>query len=415
MTSVPLDFRQSLSLEALLSDQAAFGPYNPLQWRSFRYAEVDSELRYVELSETEFTEVHRVSPGKAFWLVSKDTGRIDAAPIAGTSTPTDGPFRVPIPSGWAQIGNPFLFAIDWDSVLVEVRSDTLTMANAESTGHIEPPVAWRVNQGYEVDVRILEPFDGYWVRNPSDTTVCLLIPPREAPVGKARTRTAPTADRTAMAWAIAIRAAAGAVDDANLAGVSPDAATDWDACDRSEPPMSPGESISLYFPHRSWEKHPGLYSIDMRGAFEPLSALRELAPHLPDAEAWGHLWRFDVAKNFAREGAADEVGLEFAGLDGVPEEAIVLLVDRRLETVVDLRKDPSYAFPLRAQSRKLRRGERAVPASRGKHEVQRRPPGRDPGASGPNRSLSGLSQPLQSGDRHSLRHRSCRPGHDRDL
>jgi hypothetical protein len=150
-------------------------------------------------------------------------------------------------------------------------------------------------------------------------------------------------------WAISIRAAAaGAVDVANVAGVSPRAATAWDSDDRSEPPMAPGESIALYFPHMEWEKHPGAYTIDMRGAYEPLAAERELASLLPDPEAWGHSWRFDVAKSFTKQGV-DEVQLEFAGLEDVPKEALVLLLDRRLATAVDLREDARYSFYLGAQ------------------------------------------------------------------
>jgi hypothetical protein len=207
---------------------------------------------------------------------------------------------------------------------------------------VEPPIAWR-HQWYDtLDVKILDPFDGYWVK--ADTTITLLVPPHEAPVGPGRTSLS-VAERMEE-WAISIRAAAaGAVDNANVAGVSPDALSTWDAKDRSEPPMAPGESISLYFPHPAWENHPGRYTADMRGAYEPFSAAGELAALLPDPEAWGHVWRFDVAKSFTKQGI-DEVQLEFMGLDRVPKEALVLLLDTRLATTVDLRESARYSFYL---------------------------------------------------------------------
>jgi hypothetical protein len=112
--------------------------------------------------------------------------------------------------------------------------------------------------------------------------------------------------------------------------------------------MAPGESISLYFPHAAWEKHPGRYTTDMRGAYEPLAAARDIASLLLDPEAWGHAWRFDVAKSFTKQGI-DEVRLEFMGLDRVPKEALVLLLDRRLGTALDLRTDARCSFYLGAQ------------------------------------------------------------------
>ena len=248
MVSVPLDFDRDIppTLEGLLSDQSAFGPYDPTRWRAFRFAEAGSELRYVELSEGDFIEEHRVTPGRAFWLASRDAGRIDTAPITGTSTPTNRLFPLVLSPGWSQIGNPYLFPVVWDSILVEVRSDTISMAEAERAGQVEPPVAWR-NQMYELDVQILDPFDGYWVRNLADTTVSLLIPPREAQTGVGRTQPAAPLARTADGWAIGITAAAaGAVDDANVAGVIPRGATAWDPADRSEPPLEPwGVDLSL--------------------------------------------------------------------------------------------------------------------------------------------------------------------------
>jgi hypothetical protein len=340
MVSVPLEFGRDITLEALLSDQPAFGPYDPLRWRAFRYALADSQFRYVELSESSFPEAHRVLPGKAFWLASKEPGRIAIAPITGTSTPTDSLFRIPLVPDWNQVGNPFLFPVAWDSILVERGSVTLPMSAAEST-LVEPPVAWR-NERYELNALNLAPFDGYWIKNLTQEMVTLLIPPHEAPLTARAPQESPI-DGTS--WAIGIRAAAAGAVDEGLAGVSEGATNTWDPKDRSKPPMAPGESIALYFPHSAWEKHPGRYAIDMRGAYEPLASTPDVASLLPDPDVWGHVWRFDVAKSSTRDGV-DEVALDFSGLDRVPEEAIVLLLDRHLEAVADLRSRAHYAFYL---------------------------------------------------------------------
>jgi hypothetical protein len=58
----------------------------------------------------------------------------------------------------------------------------------------------------------------------------------------------------------------------------------------------------------------------------------------------GHLWRFDVAKNFSDETAGDEVIVEVTGIEGVPEEAQIYLVDRKLDQLLDLREESRYRF-----------------------------------------------------------------------
>ncbi|MFH1679706.1 MAG: FG-GAP-like repeat-containing protein, partial [Candidatus Eisenbacteria bacterium] len=70
MVSVPLAFSLDFTgtLEALLSDQQEFGPYDPVQWRAFRY--VPDSLFYAELSDEWAAGLFRPEPGRAFWLIS---------------------------------------------------------------------------------------------------------------------------------------------------------------------------------------------------------------------------------------------------------------------------------------------------------------------------------------------------------
>jgi hypothetical protein len=63
-----------------------------------------------------------------------------------------------------------------------------------------------------------------------------------------------------------------------------------------------------------------------------------------ESDTWGHEWVFDVAKNFSRETAGDEVVLEVSGIDGIPAGAAVFLADRELGRQVDLRTEGRYAF-----------------------------------------------------------------------
>ena len=214
-------------------------PTTRLQWRVIPLcAEVDSELRYVELSEDGIHRGASCQPGKGILARHRsDTGRIDAAPIAGTSTPTDGlvPAR-PHPLRLGADRQPITYSRSTGiPILVEVRSDTHHDGQCGIERVTSSPRSPGASiRGMRSTSGSWSPFDGYWVRNPSDTTVCLLDPSARG-AGRNRLARGPARDcwiERPMAWAIAITAAAaGAVDDANLAGVSPDAAhTTWDAC-----------------------------------------------------------------------------------------------------------------------------------------------------------------------------------------
>jgi hypothetical protein len=214
---------------------------------------------------------------------------------------------------------------------------------------VEPPIAYVLNKGYQPGTEVLEPFAGYWVKSLSDTNMTMHIPAIEAvPAPAARDSLALAASSGAGAaqagWRLELRALSrGVVDFGNYAGMSEGAATGWDGCDRSEPPMNPGRSISLYFPHRAWGKRTGDYTADVRGAYEAVP-LVELVLAQRREEMWGHVWRFDVAKNFADAGVSDEVTLEFRGVESVPPEAAIYFIDRELERLIDVRTEQSYSF-----------------------------------------------------------------------
>jgi len=208
---------------------------------------------------------------------------------------------------------------------------------------VEPPVGWIMGEGYQYGVDILEPFEGYWVKNISTParTVMLQILPREA-VKKTEKEIPGVRD----GWRLEISAFCGANSDrGNTLGMISDAADAWDGNDRSEPPMSPGQGMSVYFPHGEWNQRPGIYTVDIRGDED-------------DADRrHGHLWHFDVAKNYTDNGPADEVLLEFTGLEEMPKEVEVLLLDLRLAQTVDLREEADYRFFLGEKKHVTRQDE----------------------------------------------------------
>jgi hypothetical protein len=345
MVSIPLDFGSEFTgtLEALLSDQAAFGSYDPIQWRSFRY--LPASKGYVELSGNT-KDNFKPLPGRAFWLISASKNRIGTGPIKGLSTATDSAYSLVLEPGWNMIGAPFDFPVAWDSMLV----DGERMADAESVV-VESPVAYVAGKGYRGAQEVLEPFAGYWVKNLTESAVVLSILPREFVPAISLNDTSALAASSEpelgdSGWCLEIRASScGAVDFDNTLGVATGAVNAWDKHDRSEPPMAPERALSLYFPHQSWEKHKDNYAVDIRGAYEALSAA-DLELARTNEDLWGHIWRFDVAKNFTVEGVGDEVTLELAGIENVPAEASIYLIDREMGRLVDVRSESSYEFHL---------------------------------------------------------------------
>ena len=131
------------------------------------------------------------------------------------------------------------------------------------------------------------------------------------------------AQKDSVSWRIRISARCGSVADTrNVAGVAPAAREGADPMDRSEPPPSPGKSMSLYFP-------------DDAGASPRTVDIRPQIPEDAEPAARGWRWSFDVARP-AAEVSAEEVALEFEGIDGLPRSLGALLIDRALGQTVEL-------------------------------------------------------------------------------
>jgi hypothetical protein len=329
MVSIPLEMEGTI-LGTLGDD---LGVQDATRWRMFGYD--DNAARYVALPND---SIFSFDQGRAYWLISNESRTLDTGPAEGLSTPTDRPSEIELSPGWNMIGNPFNFPVAWDSMTV----GTLTMAEAESTT-VEPPIGWVVGAGYQYGVRTLEPFDGYWVKNVTASSVTLKIPPVEADDGSAPTVEL-IAQRSESAWRLGIAASsAEVVDRHNYIGMQDAARTAWDRFDRSEAPISPGNALSLYFSHDDWEGRPGYYSVDIRGRDESLKG-NPVLDLVAEPDAWGQVWYFDVAKNFSHEPAGDKITLEFSGIEGPPREAKLYLIDRHLDRLIDLRQQTIYSF-----------------------------------------------------------------------
>ncbi len=141
--------------EVLLDD---FGDgADPARWRLLRFdPSMDAALDYA----TDPEGVGPFRPGRGYWLITATGGRFDAdqglsAGVEFKGRPFPVSITVELQPGWNQIGNPFLFPVNWDDV--------------GGTAGVQDPVAFR--GGYLPAQTVLEPWEGYFVFNEGESTL----------------------------------------------------------------------------------------------------------------------------------------------------------------------------------------------------------------------------------------------------
>ncbi len=152
MVSFPLELSSPTPQAQLFDD---YGEYSPFQWRMFRW----SEGRYKEFGQ--FAD--QLTPGLGFWLITNSGLAFDLH--NGRSVFPEDPVALTLQPGWNQIASPFAFPIDWLEV--------------ESSSALRLPVAWDGVQ-YIPNVRTLESWRAYFVHNPGNDNVAILIRPLES-------------------------------------------------------------------------------------------------------------------------------------------------------------------------------------------------------------------------------------------
>jgi len=294
MVSVPAD-ANSNSPDAVLADD--LGAYDNTRWRLF---ELTPEQGY-----TEYPNTNPMTPGRAFWLIVYEGGRvIDTGPCL--SAPTGGEYQIPVHAGWTLVGNPFNFAVPVENL--RFASGTEQVVLRSYTGAWNDPAA--------AAVTVMEPFAGYAVSSQSATQ--LLVDPDLSSGGML----AKSAFEDSSSWAIRIHARCqDALDLDNIARACRGASRDLDSLDQPEPPVI-GGYVSVYFPHADWETVLKTYSVDARP--------------LPQE---GDVWLVEVKSNIR-----DLVHLRFKGIETIPGESSVVVLDEATNASLDLREVQEYSF-----------------------------------------------------------------------
>jgi hypothetical protein len=172
------------------------------------------------------------------------------------------------------------------------------------------------NDPIQAPVEVLEPLSGYAIFNNLHVVDELLIDPDVA-ASKNDSRAGFQPD-----WAIRIIAQSGKARDAdNIAAVAEGVSLGLDPNDYPEPPVI-GSFVSVYFPHPEWGTPTDRYATDVR-----------------PQNLQGYEWDVEVRGN-----VRDPVRMHFDGVDDVPDQFGVWLVDELLHHAVDLRLSDVYTL-----------------------------------------------------------------------
>jgi len=298
LISVPLNLEDK-NAKAVFEDN--LGTYNKKKWRLFA-------LRPDNQGYFEFSDTLKMNPGKAFMLIVKEAGKfIDTG--SGTSNRTDQSFAIPLQPRWNFFGNPFNFSIPIKNLSVKSREAFALRFHQETW---RDPIIHKVTH--------IQPFEGYAIFNTLDNIDTLLINPdlSSSPSSLAKGFTSTIEEK--IQWSIRILAQCqDAADADNLVAIVSGASNSWDELDQPEPPTI-GEFVSVFFPHPEWERLSENYCTDFR---------------LESSE--GYVWPLAVATNIR-----DKVYLTFDGLESVPEEDEIWLIDEVVPVAQNLRQNKSY-------------------------------------------------------------------------
>lgn len=161
MVSIPLSINNPDILSVFGDD---YGQYDSTLWRVFRWNSIQNNY-------DEFPNIASgLTPGNAFWLVHRQGTSFDIDNAVSVQTSNDFIINLPANS-WTQLGNPFAFSVDWTMI--------------EGSSLVNLPIRWDPDTAdYVLNQTILEPWDGYWVRNPLNQVVTLNIPPIRSAIEK---------------------------------------------------------------------------------------------------------------------------------------------------------------------------------------------------------------------------------------
>ena len=268
-----------------------FGSYDDTKWRFFQ----DNN------ESVEYPKTGPLEPGRAFWLISKETKDIEFGSGKYVSKLED--YSLPIVNGWNQIGNPFYQSIDWNDI-----------KNANPGANIQGPYFYE--SGYSELRRNFEIFDGCYIY--VENLATLILPGPNNLAKKSDSDTSPFASAD---WFIRINAECrGIRDNINYLGMDQSSKDEFDALDYREPPAM-GDYISVYFDQDQWQNNSARYTTNF-----------------VKSNSLGARWNFKVSSSMDNE----KISLTFSNIKSLPAQWRAVMYDLQNGTRIQIEPDQNY-------------------------------------------------------------------------
>lgn len=297
--SIPFDL-DNFSIGTALKD---LGVIDPSRWRLYKWNVKTG--KYIEFPNLEFLNFNR---GDGYWLITKGERTLNFGNAQIQSTTEFYP--ITLQPGYNLIGNPFPYKISW--------------ALSNKNTKIEKKIWWWSSTKFVSDTNFMEPFTAYYIKNNSLLPEIIKINPMAISASGGAKSTFSQKTFGKNEWKIQISAnSIFANDDENYLGMISDAKTEWDKNDFSEPPVSPTNSLSLYFDKQNWADNKGKFSTD----FRPISND-------------GEFWDFKIFASRTNE----EMNLQFSIDGNFASDNKIFLVDLITERVIDVSSNGNSYF-----------------------------------------------------------------------
>jgi hypothetical protein len=288
-----------ISIPGLLDNKSpsileqTFGEYDDTKWRFFQ--DNNESLEYPNTGPLE--------PGRAFWLISKDTETIEFGSGEYITLLED--FSLPIVNGWNQIGNPFYQSIDWNSI-----------KNANLGANIQGPFFYE--SGYSELRTNFEAFDGCYIY--VENLQNLIIPGPKKLSKNAACNNSPLANTD---WFIQIMAECNGIkDNINYLGMGKSSKDGFDELEYREPPVM-GDYISVYFDQDQWKNNSARYTTNFK-----------------ESSSFGARWDFKISSSMDQE----KISLKFSNVKSLPSHWTAILYDIKNGKKIDLVTNQSYTI-----------------------------------------------------------------------
>jgi photosystem II stability/assembly factor-like uncharacterized protein len=265
-------------------------------WRMYR--DNGAPTSYLE----ELSANSNLSGGEGYWLIKKGNLTISRAATMPALNP-DGTYSINLHTGWNIITNPFNRDVAWSTVRA-----------ANGLSPTADLIDYQGAAGYNHSAAVLEPFKGYYYFNAPGST-SLKIPYL---LGSSALQSAPPSVR----WKLRLTYQSDInIDEDNWIGISSWADEGLDFMDARKPPLVFDQAF-VYFDRRAWDSIYSRFSADIRPAVGE-----------------GQVWEFDVSNPRKSHGT-----LRFEGIDLIPDEFKVVLVNKFNTAPYDLRRSNEYTF-----------------------------------------------------------------------